>query len=358
MAITGFSTSLLEPMSTDITAPRFSIGSVHNVGVRLTDSSGVTGFAYAYVFDPHSATAVEELIRLFAPAYVGTEAHELRRVRSTLFTKKMNFLGMRGLIRLAASALDMAAWDLLCRVHDTNLMGLLGTERTEQPAVTAAGLWSGLSPEDCARIAPEVAAEFNTPHVKMWLGSKDLGFEAARVAAVREALEPGAALIVDAAQAYDWRTAARLAGKLADLDVTWFEDPVEYEDLEGLKAFADAAPMPMGTGEHIYGLDQLKQLLDLGAAQYVVLDLERIGGITDMLAAAALCEAYRVELATHCYPHVSAQVLATARAGTWCEVAPLWDGWFGKLEVRDGMVQVDTSRVGIGLDLLEPAVAP
>src|SRR5690606_10566106 len=103
-------------------------------------------------------------------------------------------------------------------------------------------------------------------------------FDAERVAAVREVLEPGAALIVDAAQAYDWRTAARLAGKIADCGVTWFEDPVEYEDLDGLAAFAADAPMPMGTGEHIYGLDQLKQLLDLGAAQYVVLDLERIGG--------------------------------------------------------------------------------
>src|SRR5690606_29380833 len=157
----------------------------------------------------------------------------LRAVRSRLLTTKLNFLGVRGLARVAASALDMAAWDLLCRMHETNLLGLVGAERFEQPGFTAAGLWSGLSPEECARIAPEVAAECSTPHVKMWLGSKDLGFDAGRVAAVREVLEPGAALIVDAAQAYDWRTAARLAGKIADCGVTWFEDPVEYEDLDG-----------------------------------------------------------------------------------------------------------------------------
>ena len=109
---------------------------------------------------------------------------------------------------------------------------------------------------------------------------------------------------------------------MADLDVTWFEDPVEYEDWEGLARFGAEAPMPMGTGEHIYGLDQLKQLLDQGMTKYVVLDLERIGGITDFLAAAALCEAYRVELVTHCYPHVSVQALAASRAGTFCELAP------------------------------------
>ena len=148
----------------------------------------------------------------------------------------------------------------------------------------------------------------------MFLGSTDVGFERERVAAVRGAIAPGAALIVDAAQAYDWRTALKLANAMADLDVTWFEDPVEYEDLDGLARFGAEAPMPMGTGEHVYGLDQLKQLLDLGVTKYIVLDLERIGGITDFLAAAALCEAYRVELVTHCYP--------TSRCRRWPPRAP------------------------------------
>ncbi len=348
MAIVSFDVFELEPLETSIQAPRFDVGSVHNVAVELVDDTGVSGLAYAYVFDPHSAKAVAEAIEVFAPSYVGTDARDLRKVRSKLLSSSLNFLGVRGLMRLGASALDMAAWDLLCRQHETNLGGLLGSERSEQPALTAAGLWSGLSPEDCARIAVEVAEEFHTTNLKMWLGSKDLGFEAARVAAVREAV-PGAAIVVDAAQAYDWRTAVRLAHRMADSDVLWFEDPVEYEDLDGMKRFADSVPMPMGTGEHVYGLDQLKHLLDLGATQYVNLDLERIGGITDFLAAGALCEAYRVEIVTHCYPQVSAQVLATTRTGSYCEVAPLWDGYFGRLAVNDGMVQVDDKTVGIGL---------
>jgi mandelate racemase len=352
VAITSFRTGLLDPLATAIDSPRFSISSVHNVGVHLVDESGLEGFSYAYMFDPHSSNAVQELVTLFAESYVGTEAADMRAVRSKLLTTKANFLGVRGLVRLATSALDMAAWDLLCKQHGTNLPGLVGAERKEQPGFTVAGLWSGLPPEDCAKVAPEVTAEFNTPHVKMFLGSTDVGFERERVAAVRGAIEPGAALIVDAAQAYDWRTALKLAKAMDGLDVTWFEDPVEYEDWEGLERFGAEAPMPMGTGEHIYGLDMLKQLLDQGQTKYVVLDLERIGGITDFLAAAALCEAYRVELVTHCYPHVSVQALAASRAGTWCELAPLWDGYFGKPEVRDGGFVQISSAPGIGLDLV------
>ena len=124
MAIKSFRTGLLEPLATAITSPRFSISSVHNVGVHLTDESGVEGFSYAYVFDPHSSNAVQELITLFADSYVGTEAADMRAVRTKLLTAKANFLGVRGLVRLATSALDMAAWDLLCKLRGTNLPGL------------------------------------------------------------------------------------------------------------------------------------------------------------------------------------------------------------------------------------------
>ena len=98
MTITGFSTALLEPLETNITSPRFSISSIHNVGVHLHDDSGLSGFSYAYVFDPHSSNAIQELIALFAELYVGTEASDMRAVRTKLLTAKANFLGVRGLV--------------------------------------------------------------------------------------------------------------------------------------------------------------------------------------------------------------------------------------------------------------------
>ncbi len=115
--------------------------------------------------------------------------------------------------------------------------------------------------------------------------------------------------------------------------------------------------MDVGVGEHMYGLDHLKQHLDLGVIAHMVLDLERIGGITDYLAAATLCEAYGVGLASHCYPHVAAQVLATSPAASWCELAPLWDGLFGRSDVHDGRIHVDLDSVGTGLTLVDGPAA-
>jgi L-alanine-DL-glutamate epimerase-like enolase superfamily enzyme len=353
LTIVALSSRVLPPTSTAIDSPRFAIASVHNAAVSMVDDSGISGFGYAYTFDANSSEAVRHLIDTFSGRYQGREAADLRRVRTELLTSSANFLGVRGLARLAVAALDMAAWDLLCRLHQTNLPGMVGAERFDVPVYSAYGLWSGLEPETCATTARDVADDFDTPHAKMWVGSRDFGLEYERVAAVREALGPQASIIVDAAQAYDWRTACRLAERLAGLDVLWFEDPVEYDDLAGLQAFAAASPIPMGTGEHVYGLDNLKQLLDLGNTAYVVLDLERIGGITDFLSASAMCEAYRVSVGTHVFTHVSAQLLATSRQGAWCEYSPLWDGYFGKPTIADGLIRVDRYSEGIGIVLAD-----
>jgi L-alanine-DL-glutamate epimerase-like enolase superfamily enzyme len=352
MTITSFRVGVMQPLSAAIIAPRFNVGSINNIGVHLVDDSGVEGFGYAYVFDASSAEAISLLMNGFAETYVGTEVEDLRKTRSTLLVKKVNFLGMRGMARVAAAALDMAAWDLLCRRRDTNLVGLIGKERDAQPAFTAAALWSGISPDELARLAPKVAADFNTPYVKMWLGDEDLGLEKERITAVCEAIGDDGGVIIDAAQAYDWRSAAKLARSVEHLNIVWFEDPVEYEDLDGLRRLGQSTNLPLGTGEHVYGIDHLKQHLDTGALEYLVLDLERIGGVTDFLTAAALCEAYRVQLVNHCFPHTSLQILATSPAGSWCELAPLWDPYFGKLDVSAGEARLNLDVPGLGVEFV------
>src|SRR4051794_37342284 len=148
MTITAVTGQLLPPAETAITAPRFSIGSVHSAAVEIHDDSGASGFGYAYTFDAESAEAVARLINALGGDYHGTEPEDLRAVRSRLLATRLNFLGVRGLARLAAAALDMAAWDLLCRVRGTTVPGLVGMERDRQPVYSAYGLWSGLSPSD------------------------------------------------------------------------------------------------------------------------------------------------------------------------------------------------------------------
>ena len=93
-------------------------------------------------------------------------------------------------------------------------------------------------------------------------------------------------------------------------------------------------------------------LLDTGAVRTVLVDLERIGGVTGFLGAAALCEAYRVNLTTHVYPHTSARLMTTAKAATLCEFAPLWDAMFGRPLIEDGYI-IPAVTPGVTEDLVK-----
>jgi L-alanine-DL-glutamate epimerase-like enolase superfamily enzyme len=335
----------------DIPSPRFTISSVFSTLVRVTDDQGAQGLGYAYTWDAHSARALVELLEGMTPYVLGGEPGRTRAVLDHLERNYVNFLGTSGLLAVAVSALDMALWDCHARALGQPIQALAGAVTDRVPVYISADLWPTLSPAELEVAAKGLVAQ-GFGRAKMWVASPDLGYERERVAAARGALGPDGALMVDAAQAYDVPTAVRFAGLLGDLDVWWFEDPVHYDDLAGLKTVGANSPVPLATGEHCYGLDNLKRLLDTGAISTLLVDLERIGGVTGFLSASALCQAYRVKLTTHCYTHTSARLLATSPATLVCEYAPLWDPLFGPPTFEGGDV-VPSTAPGVSEDLVK-----
>jgi len=342
----------VDELPQDIPSPRFRISSVFTILVRVTTSDGVHGLGFAYTWDAPSATAVAELVRGMTPYVLGEDVRHIRSILDKLERHYVNFLSTSGLAMVALSALDMAVWDASCRAAGEPVQYLLGMAREKVPVYASADLWPTLSPEECS-VAAKNLVESGFNRMKMWVASPDVAYEAERVAAVREAIGPAGTLMVDAAQAYDVSTAIRFAAAIEQLNPNWFEDPVHYEDLAGLKTVSRHCTIPLATGEHSYGLTGLKQLLDTGAVRTVLVDLERIGGVTGFLGAAALCEAYRVNLTTHVYPHTSARLMTTAKTATLCEFAPLWDAMFGRPTIEDGYIVPGTTP-GVVEDLIKP----
>lgn len=325
-----------------IPTPRFTIGSVNSTVVRLTAEDGTVGVGHSYAWTPGAARAVEALLGEMAPFVVGHDVARIRERTAVLEREYVSFLGMQGISRVALSALDMALWDLWCRVLEQPLQDLVGRYQDTVPTYVAADLWPTATPSECEAIARGFVDQGFTG-MKMWVNSKDVGWERERVAAVRSGAGPDARVIVDAAQAYSVSEAVRLATAIDGCKVSWFEDPVRYDDVAGLAEVAAHSPVPIGTGEHCYGPEAVKRVLDTGAVRTMVLDLQRVGGISGLLNAAALCETYGVELTTHCYPHASARVLAASRAGTLVEYTPLWDDLFGVPALDGGRITPDAS---------------
>ena len=341
----------VDELPQDIPSPRFRISSVFTILVRVTTADGVHGIGFAYTWDAPSARAVAELVRGMTPYVLGEDVARIRVILDKLERLYVNFLSTSGLAMVSLSALDMAIWDASCRAIGQPVQRLLGMAREKVPVYASADLWPTLSPEECA-VAAKGLAESGFSRMKMWVASPDIAYERDRVAAVRDAIGPSGTLMVDAAQAYDVSTAIRFAAAVEHLNLNWFEDPVHYEDLAGLQTVSRHCTIPLATGEHSYGVSGLKVLLDTGAVRTVLVDLERIGGVTGFLGAAALCEAYRVNLTTHVYPHTSARLMTTAKAATLCEFAPLWDAMFGRPLIEDGYI-IPAVTPGVTEDLVK-----
>jgi L-alanine-DL-glutamate epimerase-like enolase superfamily enzyme len=195
------------------------------------------------------------------------------------------------------------------------------------------------------------------PRVKMKIG-RDAAADPGRVAAAREAIGEEAELFVDANGGYSRKQALELGYAFSELDVTWFEEPVSSDDLEGLRLMRDDGPpgMDIAAGEYGYGVTCFERMLKAGAVDVLQADVTRCGGYTGFLQAAALCEAYHLPLSAHCAPALHLPV--------GCAAGPLRHAEYFHDHVRieqmlfDGLAQPEhgalrpaLSRLGNGLEL-------
>jgi L-alanine-DL-glutamate epimerase-like enolase superfamily enzyme len=272
------------------------------------EAGGARGIGYTYA---DTATAV--LIRdLLARVVAGRDAMDVGDCFDAMVRAIRN-LGRPGISSMAISAVDSALWDLKGRILGQPLARVLGSVR-RKVAIYGSGGFTSYPLERLRRQLSGWVGQ-GIPRVKMKVG-REPREDLARVAAAREAIGKDAELYVDANGAYARKQALAFAGRFGSLGVTWFEEPVPSDDLEGLRLARDRAPagMEIAAGEYGYDLVYFRQMLEAGAVDVLQADATRCGGITGFLEVAALCRARGIPLSAHCAPslHLAAGCAAQA----------------------------------------------
>jgi L-alanine-DL-glutamate epimerase-like enolase superfamily enzyme len=263
-------------------------------------------------------------------------------------------LGRPGIASSAIAAVDTALWDLKARLLELPLVTLLGAVRDGVPIYGSGGFTS----YSTGRLQEQLGGwvERGIPRVKMKIGrhpSADLG----RVVAAREAIGPDAELFVDANGAYDRKQALEKAERFSRLGVSWFEEPVSSDDLEGLRLVRDRAPagMEVAAGEYGYDLPYFRRMLEAGAVDVLQADATRCAGITGFLHAGSLCKARSLPLSAHTAPALHAHACCALASMRHLEYfhdhvrieRMLFDG---VLDPAGGELRPDLSRPGMGLE--------
>jgi mandelate racemase len=345
--------AVVVPMRRPLQTSTGAVGIAPLLLVDLKTSGGIVGRSYLFAIarahlKPLAAVveAMAEMIK--GDAVAPFEIEKKLRARYTL-------LGVHNIVLFAMAAIDMCAWDALGQALGQPVVRLLGGA----PRPVLAYNSNGLGIQDMKSLAKEaeqlVAEGFSA--VKLRLGRPSAAADIEALRAVRKAIGPKVALMVDFNQALSVAEAIR-RGRMIDDEggVLWIEEPVRADDFDGCARVADEVATPIQIGENFMGPEQMAQAIAAGCCDYVMPDAQRIGGVTGWMRAAALAQGAGMEMSSHLFPEASVQLLPVTPTCHWLEYVDWADPVLAEpVEIRDGMA-IGAAGPGLGMRWNEKAV--
>jgi len=317
----------------------------------ITTDEGVTGHSVTFTYSVAALKPTADLIANLAPLIEG-QTLAPAEIESKL-SARFRLLGTQGLVGMALAATDQALWDAHARSLGLPLARLMGGVERPTQAYGAVG-YEG--PTGAAKTAEDWARR-GFRGVKAKIGYPAVAEDVAVIRAIRAAIGPDAALMVDYNQCLTPVEAVARMRVLDDEGLTWVEEPTMAHDYQGHALIAREARTPVQAGENWWGTRDLQHALDAGATDYVMPEVMKIGGVTGWLRAAAMAEARSVRVSTHLWPEISAQLLCLTPMAHWLEYADWWNPIMEQpLRIEQGMAMID-GALGTGVAWNEAAVA-
>jgi mandelate racemase len=341
------------PMTYALGTSRATVTAAPLLLVDLDTQEGVTGRAYLFCYLRAAAPAIASIIAEIAQQVAG-ERVDPAALWDKL-AKRFTLIGVQGIVRMAMSALDVAAWDALALAAGMPLATFVGGAPKGVVAYNSCGLGL-MAPNDLADEAERLlSGGFRA--VKLRLGYPTLDEDLAAVRAVRRRIGDAVALMVDYNQALDVTEALKRGRALDAENIYWIEEPIRHDDYSGCVSLRSALKTPLQIGENFSLPSSMEASLAAGASTYVMPDLERIGGVTGWRRAATLAEAHGIKMSSHLFPEVSAHLLTATPTAHFLEYVDWADRIVrDPLRIVDGMARVP-ERPGNGLVWNEAAVA-
>jgi L-talarate/galactarate dehydratase len=326
----------------------FSIERIEHVLLEM-DAGGHTGVGFVYSINSDQAKAIKAMMDGFARTMIGGDT-DLIRLHWNRAQTAINGIGQTGMPIVAWAAFDTALWDLMAKQAGLPLYKLLGAFRTEVP-VYASGGWLIPLPE-LVREALEYRAQ-GFRHYKMKVGCADVREDLKRIEKVRAALGDGVEVMIDANQGWTVKKSIAIAPHLLDLGVTWLEEPVAAQDYLGQAEIRENTAINVVAGESLFTLTEMFELMRNRCVDVLNPDLQRCGGISELLQVCALANAYRIPVSSHVFTEASVHIMAAAPTAMHAEYVPDW--WRGiftrEPAIADGMFRLgDEPGLGVEFD--------
>jgi len=316
--------------------------------VEIETRDGLQGLGFSYskrAGGPGQFAHAKEL----APTLIGEDPSDITRLWDKLCWAGAS-VGRSGMATQAIGAFDVALWDLKARRAGLSLAKLLGAHRESVRCYNTSGGFLH-TPIEQLTVNAAASRERGIGGIKLKVGQPDGALDVKRVEAVRRDLGDAMPLMVDANQQWDRPTAQRMCRIFEPFNLVWIEEPLDAYDHEGHAALAAQFDTPIATGEMLTSAGEHWDLIRHRAADYLMPDAPRVGGITPFLKVAALADHAGLMLAPHFAMELHVHLAAAYPREPWVEhfewLEPLFEE---RIEIADGRMRVPT-RPGLGLTL-------
>ena len=273
--------------------------------------------------------------------------------------KAADSCGPAGIFTLALSAIDIALWDIKGKALEQPLWKLLGGHRERVPTYASGSLRRGLTDkqaEQAARIL--VQKGFREMKTQMGLpGTPTPAEEVRRVRVVRDAIGPDIKLMCDINQRWRPEQAIDIGSRAEDVGLFWLEDVTTADDYQGLARVTAALKTPIAGGEYLWGIAPFRQMIQAHSVDIVMIDLVRVGGVSQFMKVAGMAEAFNLPVVSHVMPEMLVHVIAACPNGLTVEYMPWMLALYEETPKIENGELVLPVKPGLGLKFDEKVIA-
>ncbi|EAR25878.1 MAG: mandelate racemase/muconate lactonizing enzyme family protein [Rhodoglobus sp.] len=346
---------MVAPLAREFRGSHYHMTHRATIVTRVHTDAGIIG--EAYTGDEHETMFdIDRIIHEeLAPTLIGQDAMAIERLWDSGYKVTFDILRDRRLGLVALAAVNTAIWDAVGKALKMPLWKLWGGYRNELPMIAIGGYYG----EPLGSIADEMHnyQELGLAGVKFKVGGLSAAEDAARITAAREAAGDDFIICIDANQGYKPAVAVDLSRRIADLNIRWFEEPVEWHnDKRSMRDVRYQGSVPVCAGQTEFSASGCRDLMETGAIDVCNFDSSWSGGPTAWLRTAAIATSYDVQMGHHEEPQVSTHLLASQPHGTIAECFhpdrdPFWWNMItNRPKLNNGTLTL-SDRPGLGWDL-------
>ena len=350
----------------------------YQVHVRVYTDQGIVGHGES----TDAATGNVPLIRSFAHLLVGQDPLNIEAAFERIRTSGIFAGAQAGQYVTALTGVEIALWDVAGKALGLPVYQLLGGKVRDRVRVYCDSGAREMIPgdeESKARIKEIQNLGFTATKIDIddardlarfdrinWTASNgEIDHMIAKVAFTRELYPKNVDLAVDMHGRYDATTGKRVAKELEPFKLMWLEEPVPAENIDAMRDIRASTGTPICCGENLYMRWGFREILEKRAADIIMPDFQKCGGLLEARKIADLAHTYYVPVAPHAVTS-PVGMMATAHVCAaipnflvqewhWIDSPDLWRNWVKEGEIIQKGFIVPPERPGIGVEMNDDA---